>query len=1031
MKVLEYTDLDLHGVEKSYQKVKVMLEQGDFYSAEVKKLQPTSYYRAKLDYTNRALFQIVHYEGKKYILMLEIIRQHQYEKSKFLQGVPVDESKIVIQPTEVSSEPISYLHPAGTRFHVLDKWISFDDDQEIIYQSTLPLVIIGSAGSGKTALTLEKMKLCGGDILYVTHSPYLVQHAHRLYYGHQYINEQQTIDFFSYREFLEAIQIPFGREIGFHEFSAWLKRLKPNRLLRDPHKILEEFRGVITGVALDKPYLSRSDYLQLGVKQSIYLAEERELIYETFIRYLNFCRENHYLDFNILSYDYLPRCQPKYDAVVIDEIQDFTPIQLVLIHKSLKNPGKFLMCGDANQIVHPNFFSWSKIKTLFYQGSLSTQEQSLRILTANYRNSLAVAQLANQILRIKNARLGSVDKESHYLMNTHSEKSGSVFFWQADDKNTVELNQKTQQSTRYAVIVISDEWKEIAKRYFQTPLVFSIFETKGLEYDHIILFDFICAESGSFAEIARGVNPADLQGEFTYARAKEKTDKSLEIYKFYVNALYVAVTRSIKDVYWVESKVQHPLFDLLQLERYQSALTLETTKSSLEEWQKEARKLEMQGKQEQADAIRNRLQQTPVPWNVMTIPQAQQLMQQVQAGGLSKDQKIQLLEYALIYRQNSVIALLAQQKLSAAQNAKKSFELVWRKYFDSCGSTNLSSTQAQVRKYGVDFRNPFNQTVLMVAGVVGNAALVRWLLDSGANPDLTENAGKTAFDLILHQGFHDKRFAQTKLAALFQLLAPESLDIQAEGRLMKIDQRRAEFLLLAVSFHFNINKPFSAGELASTLEHFPETVCPAYRKQRPYISALLSKNEVEGQNPYNRYLFKRIRVGKYVLNPDLCLKKGDRWEALTPEQNVRPPQVILKLVRQWCRHLQMKTFLLPEEARPLWPPQLETRMHPSITARLDDGSVEMALEISIQAHHRQQAVFNIYLTQSAQISGVASLSEAKLLNYAVTILLPSVMVKVNQSLARSGLPAIILAFTEHQYSVDRMAMVVREAAVVE
>ena len=116
---------------------------------------------------------------------------------------------------------------------------------------------------------------------------------------------------------------------------------------------------------------------------------------------------------------------------------------------------------------------------------------------------------------------------------------------------------------------------------------------------------------------------------------------------------------------------------------------------------------------------------------------------------------------------------------------------------------NLSSTQAQVRKYGVDFRNPFNQTVLMVAGVVGNAALVRWLLDSGANPDLTENAGKTAFDLILHQGFHDKRFAQTKLAALFRLLAPESLDVQAEGRLMKIDQRRAEFLLLAVSLHFN------------------------------------------------------------------------------------------------------------------------------------------------------------------------------------------------------------------------------------
>ena len=201
-------------------------------------------------------------------------------------------------------------------------------------------------------------------------------------------------------------------------------------------------------------------------------------------------------------------------------------------------------------------------------------------------------------------------------------------------------------------------------------------------------------------------------------------------------------------------------------------------------------------------------------------------------------------------------------------------------------------------------------------------------------------------------------------------------------------------------------------------------MCPAYRKQRPYISALLSKNEVQGQNPYNRYLFKRIRVGKYVLNPDLCLKKGDRWEALTLGQNVRPPQVILKLVRQWCRHIQMNTFLLPEEASRLWPPQLETRMHPSITAWLDDGGVEMALEISIQAHHHRQPVFNIHLTQSAQISGAAFLSETKLLNYAVTILLPSIMVKVNQGLARSGLPAILLSITDYQYSVDRAPMAI-------
>ena len=215
----------------------------------------------------------------------------------------------------------------------------------------------------------------------------------------------------------------------------------------------------------------------------------------------------------------------------------------------------------------------------------------------------------------------------------------------------------------------------------------------------------------------------------------------------------------------------------------------------------------------------------------------------------------------------------------------------------------------------------------MVAGIVGNVVLVRWLLDSGANPDLTDNASKTAFDLILQKACHDKRFTQTKLAELFQALAPDSINVQANGRLIKIDQRHAEFLLLSVCLYFD--KPFSAGELASILEHFPETVCPDYRMRRQYLSALLSKNELSGQSPYNRYLFQRIRMGKYMLNPGLCLKRGDRWEALTPksqEQSASLPN--LKIVRQWCRQIQLQTFLLPEEALQPWPPALKTQAHP-------------------------------------------------------------------------------------------------------
>ncbi len=57
MKILEYNDLVTTSVEKSYKKVLEAIARDDFYTAEVKKLGGTPYYRAKLDYTNRLLLR--------------------------------------------------------------------------------------------------------------------------------------------------------------------------------------------------------------------------------------------------------------------------------------------------------------------------------------------------------------------------------------------------------------------------------------------------------------------------------------------------------------------------------------------------------------------------------------------------------------------------------------------------------------------------------------------------------------------------------------------------------------------------------------------------------------------------------------------------------------------------------------------------------------------------------------------------------------------------------------------------------------
>ena len=175
MKILEYTGIDISQHKAAYKKTIDAILRDDFRTADVKKLANIShgrFYRAKLDYANRLLFSIVKHDGEVYALMLEIIENHAYDKSRFLLGAEVDDDKLhAVEAVQAAkdAEPVRYIHPGRSEIHLLDKVISFDDAQETVYRLPPPLIVVGSAGSGKTALTLEKLKHTEGEVLYVTH----------------------------------------------------------------------------------------------------------------------------------------------------------------------------------------------------------------------------------------------------------------------------------------------------------------------------------------------------------------------------------------------------------------------------------------------------------------------------------------------------------------------------------------------------------------------------------------------------------------------------------------------------------------------------------------------------------------------------------------------------------------------------------------------------------------------------------------------------------------------------------------------
>jgi hypothetical protein len=371
-------------------------------------------------------------------------------------------------------------------------------------------------------------------------------------------------------------------------------------------------------------------------------------------------------------------------------------------------------------------------------------------------------------------------------------------------------------------------------------------------------------------------------------RAKKKTDKSLETYKFYVNSLYVAITRSVKNVYIIEDNPQHRFLKLLDINEIKNVV-LQNEESSADDWQKEASKLAMQGKDEQAQAIEDRiLQRQLVPWAVLDNTELEILAKKIfKDKSASKKEQIKLLNYAVIYNDKVLINKLKNFGLKAANNIARSITLMEDQYFCDYAYRNNKNMHSNIKTYGLEFKNQFNFTPLMCAVYMGNELHVNELLDLGASLYETDNKNRTPLMIAMAKAYIDTRYSNNKLPDIYNQLKPDAISVRVDDKLIKIEPRKAEFLFLlniiTIMRDFKLGTghdrlmTFSAANLTGSFNKFSDKMIAEYRKRRQYISSILSKNEINSKSPYSCKLFKRVKLGMYIINPEMKLRIKDEW----------------------------------------------------------------------------------------------------------------------------------------------------------
>ncbi|PSF38606.1 DNA helicase UvrD [Aphanothece hegewaldii CCALA 016] len=430
------------------------------------------------------------------------------------------------------------------------------------------VILLGSAGTGKTTVGLYRLLKDLKDYpisrkrLYVAYNPLLVNHVREQFKKLANNLDTEFLELFEFKtiktlclDILKAVNDLKNAEDEI-KYQGFLKWYRPQETRQYPAPLVwDEIRSIIKGGQLltDKQFLSLYEYENLGQRRSsIISVKKRPELHKIAILYQNKLKEKKRydeIDLARLALFYIQQNQiQKYHLIICDEVQDLTELQLELLMCLTSKDGHLLFAGDEYQMISPSGFRPENLHDRLHEYQRNYEEIPLKY---NFRSIQSLVSLANHFLLLRARLLNETSKLE--LAKPNQENCARLVHASSD--SLIEFLNSLNASE--AILVRTEKEKETLRKTFNSSLIFTIEEAKGLEFDTVFIVNFFTFHEALWEKVIN---------RFSSLKEIDKPALTLEL-----NLLYVAITRARQFLYiwennthpiWKEQEIKYCTFSL-------------------------------------------------------------------------------------------------------------------------------------------------------------------------------------------------------------------------------------------------------------------------------------------------------------------------------------------------------------------------------------------------------------------------------------------------------------------------------------